>query len=406
LQKLSDFINSALFDPASGYYRKKNPIGKNADFITAPEISQVFGELTAAYLLQIFSTKKSPIALVEMGAGKGTLFKDILTSIRKLADKKIPQAVDFFDRATFHIIEINEVLVKIQRENLRPCLKTTQGEELLPAPLSGSFAHLQDENFCERVAPYDKNSSSEYVQNISEIKAGSFKTGSSEFSVNWHETFADFLNHHNCEEIFFISNELFDCFAIDQFVKTESGWREKMVEKIAGKNQFILQKFDQKTNYFVENLLGEEISQAAPINAVFEYSESSRNFMTELCEALKKQGGMALIIDYGYAETEFANTLQAIKNHQKTFILENVGESDITALVDFSALKKIANNFDLNSSLISQREFLLALGIEERRKILLEKRSSDEQKKINSAIDRLIDSTQMGELFKCLILWK
>ena len=314
MQKISNFIDSALFNSASGYYRKKNPIGKNADFITAPEISQVFGELIAAYILQIASTKKTTFSLVEMGAGKGTLFKDVLTSIQKLADKKIPQAVTFFDRATFHIIEINAVLVKIQRENL-----------------------------CK-------------------------------FSVNWHETFEKFLDHHNCEEIFFVSNELFDCFAIDQFVKTNLGWCEKIIEEIAGKKRFALREFDHEINDFVENLLGKKISQAAPINAIFEYSESARNFMSELCEALKKRGGMALIIDYGYEKTEFANTLQAIKNHQKTFILENVGKTDITALVDFFALKKIANNFDLNSSLISQREFLLALGLDERRKILLQKK--------------------------------
>ena len=45
--------------------------------------------------------------------------------------------------------------------------------------------------------------------------------------------------------------------------------------------------------------------------------------------------------DYGYIKTEFANTLQALKNHQKINVLDNVGEADITALVDFSLLEKI-----------------------------------------------------------------
>jgi NADH dehydrogenase [ubiquinone] 1 alpha subcomplex assembly factor 7 len=376
MQKISDFINFALFDPSTGYYRTKNPIGKNSDFITAPEISQTFGELVAAYLLHIAATKEKSISLVEMGAGKGTWFKDILTSIQKLADKKITQALDFLERTTFHIIEINEVLAKVQRENL------------------------------------------------------------SEFAVKWHESFADFLNqpfdklrvtssetspsicHPELlkrypepvkgsdqqipKEIFFISNELFDCFAIDQFIKTADGWREKMVEKIDGKNQFTLAKFEQETHDFVES----KITSAAPIDAVFEYSKSARNFMAQLCQALKEAGGMAIIIDYGYAQTEFVSTLQAIKNHQKTSVLENVGESDITALVDFSALQKIAENFELSSSLISQREFLLGLGIEKRREILLQKKSTLEQKEINSAIDRLIDPNQMGELFKTLIIWK
>ena len=126
--------------------------------------------------------------------------------------------------------------------------------------------------------------------------------------------------------------------------------------------------------------------------------------MTQLCEALKTQGGIAISIDYGYIKNEFANTLQALKNHQKVDVLENVGESDITALVDFSSLQKIAKNHDLESSLISQKEFLTGLGIEERRANLITK-NPQKKSEINSAIDRLIDSSQMGDLFKCLIIW-
>jgi NADH dehydrogenase [ubiquinone] 1 alpha subcomplex assembly factor 7 len=98
--------------------------------------------------------------------------------------------------------------------------------------------------------------------------------------------------------------------------------------------------------------------------------------------------------------------LQAVKNHQKCDVLETPSEADITALVDFSALEKIAKNSALNTSLISQAQFLQSLGIEERRQVLLANKSSENQEKINLAIDRLIDSSQMGDLFKCLIVWK
>ncbi len=345
MQKISDFMSTALFHPTQGYYRTKNPIGKNSDFITAPEISQVFGELLAAYLLQIASSKTSKIALIEMGAGKGTLFRDVLGSIKKLAEKNIPQAVDFIERTTFHIVEINEVLREEQKKNLR------------------------------------------------------------DFSVTWHESFENFLKFQKAPlptvpEIFFLSNELFDCFPIDQFVLTEIGWRERMV---AGKN-FTLAPFDKKIHDFVEK----ETRSLAPIlkpwGAVFEYNAAARNFMAQLCAALKAQGGIAISIDYGYIKNEFANTLQAVKNHQKCDILEAPGEADITSLVDFISLQKIAENHDLNSSLISQKEFLTGLEIEERRKILLLK-NPQKKSEINSAIDRLIDSNQMGDLFKCLIVW-
>lgn len=332
-------MSEALFHPSRGYYRTKNPIGKNSDFITAPEISQVFGELLAAYLVQIASSRNKAIALVEMGAGKGTLFKDILNSIRGLAEKKIPQAVDFLERTTFHIVEINSVLQKVQKENL------------------GGF------------------------------------------EVQWYETFPEFASKNQRSEIFFVSNELFDCFPIDQFVKTAAGWCERM---IGGESAaFFLADFNQDSHDLIEN----EIADPAPINAVFEYSLEARNFMTQLGQSLKQHGGIGIIIDYGYIKNEFANTFQAIKNHQKCSVLENFGEADLTALVDFLALEKIAQNCDLNSSLISQGQFLVGLGIEERRKILLAHKSTEQQKEINLAIDRLIDSNQMGELFKCLIIW-
>ncbi len=331
-------MDEALFNKDRGYYRKKNPLGKDADFITAPEISQVFGEILAAYIVQLSCTLKSKIALVEMGAGKGTLFLDILNSIKKLADKKNPEALLFLSRTTFHIVEINEVLKKIQQENL------------------------------------------------------------AEFQINWHENF-DQITFEG--EIFFISNELFDCFPIDQFVKTDIGWCERLVDS----GQFVTAKFNLETHNFIENLIGFENSKQAPCKAVFEYSKGARNFMKKLCNALKTHGGIAINFDYGYIKNDFANTLQAIKNHQKINVLENVGQVDITALVDFSALEKIVKNFRLNSSLISQREFLISLGIEERRKVLLLGKNDEEKAAINSAIDRLINPDKMGELFKCLIVW-
>ncbi len=382
--KISHFTHEALFNKDCGYYRTKNPL---ADFVTSPEISQVFGELLAAYILQISSAKKNPISFVEMGAGKGTLFYDILTTIKNLAEKKNPQAVDFLKRAEFHIIEINPVLKKIQQEKLH------------------------------------------------------------EFSVKWHESFEEFLNPKLPEqnpklpersrgvgtqtqvpstllgelksEFLFISNELFDCFPIDQFVKTDIGWCERLVkipkqvrddnpvttsphhhsELVSG--SFFLANFDPQIHQFVQNLVKVDV----PFGAVFEHSKAAQKFMSQLCQALQTHGGIAINFDYGYFKNEFANTLQAIKNHKKVSVLESVGEADITAHVDFAALDKIVKNFNLNSSLITQREFLLSLGIENRREKLIAKNPA-QARGINSAIDRLIAPDQMGDLFKCHIFWK
>ncbi len=329
-------MNQSLFDKDFGYYKSQNPIGKSADFITSPEISQVFGELIAAYLVQIFSAKKSSIHLVEMGAGRGTLFYDILQLIKKLADKKIKPAIDFIEFAAFSIIEINPVLQKIQQEKL-----------------------------CD-------------------------------FKVSWYDNFTEFFAQ-NCGEIFFVSNELFDCFAIDQFVLTEIGWRERVI--VGGK--FSLADFDKKTHEFVES----KIDHLAPIGAVFEHSADAENFMNQLCRALKKVGGMAINIDYGYFENFYYNSLQAIKNHQKVDVLKEAPNCDITAHVNFKSLDLIAKSYHLNSSLVSQRHFLQSLGIEDRRHKLVENNPQNFLE-INSAINRLIAPDQMGELFKTHIIWK
>lgn len=339
--KISQFINKALFDQQQGYYKTKNPIGKNSDFITSSEISQIFGEIVAVYLLQIFATKNCAISFVEMGAGKGTWFFDILCAIKKLAEKKVPIAVDFISKTSLHIIEINPVLKNIQQEKLQ------------------------------------------------------------NFTINWHEDFDEFLLKKPKSEIFFISNELFDCFAIDQYVLTELGWRERLID--VENKVFTLDFFNKKTNEFVKNNLGKN-DIFAPLGAVFEYSESARNFMKILCEALKKHGGMAINIDYGYFKNIFANSFQAVKNHKKISVFDSVGESDLTSHVDFCALDEIAKNCGLNSSFVSQREFLISLGILERKERLIIENLRVKHE-IDLAVERLIGVNLMGEIFKVHIIW-
>jgi SAM-dependent MidA family methyltransferase len=351
--KISQFMQKALFDEKTGYYLTKNPLGKDSDFITAPEISQVFGELLAAYLLQITTDKNSKISLVEMGAGRGVMLRDILRSIKSLADKNIPQAVDFLKKTEFHIIEINEVLQKVQKDNLKD----------FDIKWHGNFSSFLKE------IPGES----------SEIGQGHSLRGVGGFSG----------------EILFISNELLDCYPIDQYILTEIGWRERIIKD----QKFTLAEFNKETHKVIES----EVGKFAPLGGVFEVSESAQSFTSELCQALKIHGGIAINFDYGYLKNQFANTLQALKTHKKTSIFEK--NCDLTSHVNFAALDKITKNHGLNSSLITQKEFLTSLGIEERRKKLLAK-NPQSANEINSSIDRLINSDKMGELFKCHIIWK
>ncbi len=326
--KISEFISRALFDENSGYYRKKKPIGKKGDFITSPEISQAFGEVLAAFLLSSTSNSSNNFSLVEAGAGNATLFFDVLNTISKLAESNNSLARSFLERANFHVIEINESLIDIQKDRL------------------------------------------------------------SQFHVKWHRSFREFISENNRELVFF-SNEFFDCFPIDQFVSTDIGWCERLTDGA----KFFHKSFDPEINKFVSSRVGSD----KPFGAIYEYSAEAEIFMADLCSYIKEFGGMAVNIDYGYFYPDFSNSLQSVKNHKKVGIFDFIGESDITSHVNFGILDQIAKNYSLNSSFITQGEFLTSLGIEERRKMLPSE---------SAAIDRLINNDQMGQLFKCHIIWK
>lgn len=346
---IAEFMQEALFNPVHGYYQKKNPIGKEGDFTTAPEISQVFGELIGLYFLNLFGNAKRPIAVVEMGAGRGVLFRDLLLMAEKLAKNNIAVAQNFLQKSTFHIIEISPALQEEQKKTL--------------------------------------------------AKIG--------VSIKWHKDFQSFVKELKTnEEIYFVANELFDCFPINQFVKTPEGWCEKVVSLRGEELDFFVEKFNPLKDKLINELVTLELAKDIAQNAVFEYSSSAVSFMKDLSESLRDRGGIGLIIDYGYSKNEFKDSLQSVKGHKPHDCLKSVGDADLTSLVNFPILEQVAKDISLNSSLVSQKELLEGLGVEDRRKILLLDKSKEQQDDINSRINRLIEPSQMGELFKCLIIWK
>ena len=109
---LDKFINFALYDKKHGYYIKKNPFGKKGDFITAPNISRLFSEMIAIWIISFWESLGSPkkFNIVEMGAGNGEMMKILLESF---------QNFPFFLKSSNLIIyEKSSLLVKIQKEKL------------------------------------------------------------------------------------------------------------------------------------------------------------------------------------------------------------------------------------------------------------------------------------------------
>lgn len=110
---ISQFMMLALHDPEHGVYASRNAIGREGDFITAPEISQMFGELLGLWLLEVWRQQKSPkqVRLVELGPGRGTLMKDVLRAAR--LDANFLAALDVV------LIEASPALQAVQKETLK-----------------------------------------------------------------------------------------------------------------------------------------------------------------------------------------------------------------------------------------------------------------------------------------------
>lgn len=108
---LSQFIDFALSHPEHGYYVNRDPLGSAGDFTTAPEISQIFGEMIGAWIVDVWMQMGRPkFHLVEFGPGRGTLMSDIL---------RVASQVDgFTDKVQVHFVEVSKTLKSAQMGEL------------------------------------------------------------------------------------------------------------------------------------------------------------------------------------------------------------------------------------------------------------------------------------------------
>ena len=105
---IDEYMDAALFDPRWGYYANRDPLGARGDFITAPEVSQVFGELVGLWFADLWQRMRAPdpVIVAELGPGRGTLMRDALRAAR---------VVPGFGRAArLHLVERSPVLRRAQ----------------------------------------------------------------------------------------------------------------------------------------------------------------------------------------------------------------------------------------------------------------------------------------------------
>lgn len=111
---VTDYFALCLADPDHGYYKTREPFGRGGDFVTAPEVSQLFGEMIGVFLVEAWQKHLEPrcnVRIAEIGPGRGTMMADILRVIRQLAP-------ELLEAASVHLVETSPRLRGIQREAL------------------------------------------------------------------------------------------------------------------------------------------------------------------------------------------------------------------------------------------------------------------------------------------------
>ena len=109
---VGEYMALCLFHPEHGYYTTRDPLGARGDFVTASEVSQMFGELIGLWTAATWKQMDSPakVKLIELGPGRGTLLKDALRAIRVMPG--------FSEAIELHLVEINALLMAQQKQAL------------------------------------------------------------------------------------------------------------------------------------------------------------------------------------------------------------------------------------------------------------------------------------------------
>ncbi len=321
------YLEKVLYDKNYGYYQKKNPFGKKGDFVTAPNISNLFCEMVALWIISFWESLKKPKKLnfVELGPGNGDFCLMLLKTL-----KNFPPA---FNAINIILYEKSEGLINLQKKRI----------------------------ISQKVS---------WIKNLNKIKKN---------------------------PVIFFGNEFLDALPIKQFKKMNGDIFERYVTLKKNKVNFVFKRaLKEQLNKLKSYKLLEK-------NGIIEYPECGFKELEIVCRKIKELNGGALLIDYGYNNQKNINTLQSVMKHKFNDIKKNVGDADITSLVNFKLYKEYFNfNQLMVEDVISQSKFLQKMGIIERFKILSNKMTPKNKSNLYLRVKRLIDPQMMGENFKVL----
>ena len=129
-----------------------------------------------------------------------------------------------------------------------------------------------------------------------------------------------------------VANEFFDALPVRHYVKTLAGWRQRLV----GLDQTGALAFG------LSESIETAITAPAREGSIIEVCPTGQRLMSDIAQRLVREGGILLLIDYGYTQTSLGDSLQAVSRHNYVDPLNAPGEADLTAHVDFGALARAA----------------------------------------------------------------
>lgn len=410
-------MRECLTNPSGGYYINKDPFGKSGDFITSPEISQMFGELVGIWVLTQWMQQSRPesIRLIEFGPGRGTLMSDVMRSSRQFRP-------------------FNAAIKEIYFVEASPTLRSSQHNlicgtnELIEDKETGVFQ------------------SKALANGIPVFWVGDAKS----LPENKDGEFANFI----------IAHEFFDALPIYQFEKVatdpaahsqlpserEAQWREFVVDYSVPKpselqSQILLpgqsiikassatDSLEQKPAFQLGLAPSWTIASRIIPKTHDRYDKLPIGSKVEICpeawdvteqmasrivpssSSLKSEKGAILIVDYGPADTIPVNSLRGIKDHKLVSPFEHPGECDLSTDVDFQAIKIAALQHFPNAvevyGPVEQGDWLHTMGIGARATILSNAQSTEEGKqRVAQAYNRLVErgGGAMGKLYKVMCI--
>ena len=376
---LHGYMEACLYDPAHGYYKKRDPLGRGGDFITAPEISQVFGELIGLWAGETWRQMGQPdaVRLIELGPGRGTLMADALRALRVLPA--------FLQCATVHLVETSAPLRAAQEAALGGAPCPVFWHERIEEVPAGAAILIANEFFdCLPVRQFVFSEAAQaWCERMVAFRDGGFALELGE--VPPHPVLlpggrrdAIIARSENSRVLSPRPHPLAGAAA-----KDASTPRRACAER--------------------DRVRGD--SPTAEDGTIAETRPGTAAILQSFAARAADAPFAALIIDYGYSQPASGDTVQAVKQHRFAGLFDAPGEADLTAHVDFSDLVRQAKALGLApSGPMPMGEWLLRLGLEARVHQLLRRASAEEGVELRGRITRLVDPAQMGALFKTVVL--